>query len=160
MKLNLWTCFFMLAVDFDWTEAVRYKRVVAFQKGSSYFYRINYKINSVSWTTIFAHASGFKVVWPLPDGSRSRRAIENPHESIHLMYESYGLNGQTCLSSNLCEAINYAEHKGGIMSKILKLLARTSNANWTHVEDLTLECKQHMMACPMQLINVNSFFEP
>ena len=39
-------------------------------------YRLNYKVNTVPYTTIFAQASGFKVAWELPSTESKGRALE------------------------------------------------------------------------------------
>ncbi|KAH0549489.1 hypothetical protein KQX54_009728 [Cotesia glomerata] len=89
-------------------------------------YRLNYKIASVGWTTIFNQASGFKVSWHLPDGTntKQKRSIYDLHDDIKFLYQSHGLNGQSCLARNICEAMRYAKREDGVMAKILKLLAR------------------------------------
>lgn len=61
-------------------------------------YRMNFKANVVPWTTIFAHAAGFKIVWPLPEElghhRAPRRMLRELHEATELMYDRYLYNKQ------------------------------------------------------------------
>ncbi|XP_015110391.1 uncharacterized protein LOC107036763 [Diachasma alloeum] len=159
MRLLFWIVLFVMAVGCDFVRSHRAKRVVAFRKGSTFFYRLNYKISSIPWTTIFAQASGFKVAWPLPDGTRSRRSLPDLHSAAEHMYESHGFDGHACLVQNICEALNYARQRGGAIGKILKLLASASNSNWTDAENPLVDCEQHRAPCPLQLISVDGFSE-
>ncbi|XP_057331712.1 uncharacterized protein LOC130671680 [Microplitis mediator] len=159
LRLLIFMAVLVLAVDVYSINAHRPRRSLAFRKGSTFFYRLNYKINSVAWTTIFAQASGFKVSWHLPDGAKQKRSVDHLHDDVKFLYDSHGFNGQSCLARNICEAMSYANRKDGVMAKILKLLARTSNTNCTHDEDSVLECQQYTEACPLQLISINGFPE-
>ncbi|KAF7997907.1 hypothetical protein HCN44_009305 [Aphidius gifuensis] len=160
MRLLLWKILFVIAVGNDMIHAHRAKRLVAFKKGSTFFARLNYKIASVPWTTIFAQATGFKAAWHLPDGTRTQRSIDDIHSTTALMYESHGLNGAACLASNICELFKKSNNKNGVIGKIIKLLSGASNTNWTHAEDYPLlNCEQHRTLCPLQLIGVDGFTE-
>ncbi|XP_074110853.1 uncharacterized protein LOC141535029 isoform X2 [Cotesia typhae] len=125
-------------------------------------YRLNYKIASVGWTTIFNQASGFKVSWHLPDGTntKKKRSIYDLHDDIKFLYQSHGLDGQSCLARNICEAMRYAKREDSVMAKILKLLARTSNTNCTNCtdeKDFQVECHRYTRRCPLQLISIDDF---
>jgi hypothetical protein len=54
-------------------------------------YRLNYKVNTLPYTTIFAQASGFKVAWELPAGQQFGKArkvsFDDLHEGASLVYE-------------------------------------------------------------------------
>lgn len=52
-------------------------------------YRLNYKINSLPYTTIFAQAAGFKAAWELPTTGEPRnvRSVPDIHECAELVYE-------------------------------------------------------------------------
>jgi hypothetical protein len=50
---------------------------------------LNYKINSLPNTTIFAQAAGFKVAWKLPVAGETRhiRSVHDIRECAELVYE-------------------------------------------------------------------------
>ncbi|XP_012232297.2 uncharacterized protein [Linepithema humile] len=123
-------------------------------------YRLNYKINSLPYTTIFAQAAGFKATWELPTTGRPRniRSVTDIHKCTELMYESHGFNGRSCVLKNICQALQYAERQDGIIGKILKLLAGSYINNSTWHED-PLFCEHHTRNCPLQLIGFNGFLE-
>jgi len=51
-------------------------------------YRLNYKINSIPNSTIFAQAAGFKAAWELPTGGpRNVRSVPDIHKCAELVYE-------------------------------------------------------------------------
>lgn len=60
-------------------------------------YRLNFKANVVPYTTMFAHASGFKIAWELPvRGAREARSsttrtttLEEIREAAENVYERY-----------------------------------------------------------------------
>ncbi|XP_051156500.1 uncharacterized protein LOC127278714 isoform X2 [Leptopilina boulardi] len=121
---------------------------------------MNYKINSFAYTTIFAQATGFKVVWKLPEGPgfRKHRSIRDIHENAKLMYESHGLNGQACLMKNMCETMEFIERQDGVVAKILKLLLWSSTENGT-MNANPLTCGHYANQCPLQFIGFNDFYQ-
>ncbi|XP_072764778.1 uncharacterized protein [Anoplolepis gracilipes] len=123
-------------------------------------YRLNYKINSLPYTAIFAQASGFKTTWqlPTPGDSRNIRSVPDIHECAELVYESHGFDGRSCLLKNICQALQYTRQQGGVIGKILKLFARSYIDNDTWHED-PLFCERHSKNCPLELIGFNSFTE-
>ncbi|XP_026826237.1 uncharacterized protein LOC105282172 [Ooceraea biroi] len=164
MRSSLWNsslllCFVHFAV-LVYARSGRPIRSLAFREGSTFFYRFNYKINSLPYTTIFAQAAGFKAAWKLPAAGEHRhiRSVSDIHEYAELMYESHGFNGRSCLLKNICQALQYTERKDGVVRKILKLLAGSYINNSTWHED-PLFCERHIRDCPLQLIGFNSFAE-
>ncbi|KAG6801306.1 hypothetical protein HZU73_03427 [Apis mellifera caucasica] len=74
-------------------------RSLSFRKGSSFFYRVNFKIAMFPYTTIFSHVAGFKLVWLLPTGAeitRFVRSVDDVHQAAEIVYESLG-NYNPCL---------------------------------------------------------------
>ncbi|XP_011499091.1 PREDICTED: uncharacterized protein LOC105363168 [Ceratosolen solmsi marchali] len=142
--------------------AARYKRHVSFRKGSTFFYRLNYKVNSLPHTTIFAQASGFKVAWQLPTGQQSGKArqvsLDDLHEGASLVYESHGFNGKMCLLKSLCQATEYIKERDGVLMKILNLLSGSYGGNGTSILD-PLVCRNYANHCPLHLIRFNAFTE-
>ncbi|XP_077267211.1 uncharacterized protein LOC143900096 isoform X2 [Temnothorax americanus] len=123
-------------------------------------YRLNYKINTLPYTTIFAHAAGFKAAWELPTtgGPRNVRSVPDIHKCAELVYESHGFDGRSCLLKNICQGLQYVKRKDGVIGKILKLLAESYINNRTWHED-PLFCEYHTTNCPLQLVGFNSFTE-
>ncbi|XP_012529565.1 uncharacterized protein LOC105832831 [Monomorium pharaonis] len=142
------------------THSGRPVRSLAFRKGSTFFWRLNYKINSLPYTTIFAQAAGFKAAWELPTtgGLRNVRSLPDIHKCAELVYESHGFDGRSCLLKNICQGLEYVRRKDGVIGKILKLLAGSYINNGTWHED-PLFCEHHTMNCPLQLVGFNSFTE-
>ncbi|XP_032669355.1 uncharacterized protein LOC116843227 [Odontomachus brunneus] len=138
----------------------RATRALAFRKGSTFFYRLNYKINSLPYTVIFAQAAGFKVAWELPTtgGLRVVRSASDIREHAELVYESHGFNGRSCLLKSICQVSQYTKGQNGVVRKILTLLAGSYINNSTWHEDPLL-CERHARDCPLQLIGLNSFTE-
>ncbi|XP_033209728.1 uncharacterized protein LOC117168298 [Belonocnema kinseyi] len=159
MRILFWTTLCSLALTtIDTAAGARSKRAIAFRKGSTFFYRMNFKANVFTYTTIFAHAAGFKVVWPLPEGVGfgKHRSIRDIHESTELMYASHGLNGKACLMQNICQATEYVTRRDGVMAKIVKLLLGSSTENGT-MNVNPLECGHYANQCPLQFIGFNHF---
>lgn len=159
MRFLCWTTLLYIMTSYNDTSANgRSKRILAFRKGSTFFYRMNYKINSFSYTTIFAQATGFKLVWKLPDGLgfKEHRPIRDIYENAKLMYESHGFNGQACLMKNYCEATEYIEKQDGMIEKILRLLLRSFIENGT-MNANPLTCGHYTNQCPLQFIGINDF---
>ncbi|KYM80421.1 hypothetical protein ALC53_09160 [Atta colombica] len=65
-------------------------RALQFRHEMNALYRLNYKINSLPYTTIFAQAAGFKVTWELPTTGELRnvRSVPDVHKCAELVYES------------------------------------------------------------------------
>ncbi|XP_029037262.1 uncharacterized protein LOC114873263 [Osmia bicornis bicornis] len=159
MRLLFWS---ILCVTFitaaKLVAADRPTRSLTFRKGSSYFYRVNYKLTTFSYTTIFAHAAGFKLVWELPSGPvRIKRSISDVHEAAELVYESHGFDGRSCLMKNVCQAMEYVRHRDGVIAKILKLLMGSYGNNGSLQDDVY--CDIHVKNCPLELIGIDSFIE-
>ncbi|GAB1859660.1 hypothetical protein CAJAP_00739 [Camponotus japonicus] len=152
--------YLILLANLGFAHSGRPIRALAFRKGSTFFYRLNYKINSLPYTTIFAQASGFKTTWPLPTtgDSRNIRSVPDIHECAELVYESHGFDGRSCLLKNVCQTLQYAKQQDGVIGKILKLFARSYIDNDTWHED-PLFCERHSKNCPLELIGFNSFTE-
>nr|XP_003700142.1 PREDICTED: uncharacterized protein LOC100881452 [Megachile rotundata] len=140
--------------------AGRPTRSLTFRKGSSFFYRVNYKLNTFAYTTtIFAHAAGFKLVWQLPsDTVRIKRSISDVHEAAELVYESHGFDGRSCLLKNICQSMEYVRHRDGVIAKILKLLVGSYGNNGSLSED-GVYCDVHVRNCPLELVGIDSFIE-
>ncbi|XP_018306182.1 uncharacterized protein [Mycetomoellerius zeteki] len=161
MRPRLWcSIYFILLAIAGPTHSGRPVRALAFPKGSTFFYRLNYKINSLPYTTIFAQAAGFKVAWELPTIGELRkvRSVPDVHKCAELVYESHGFDGRSCLLKNICQGLQYARRKDGVIGKILKLLAESYINNGTWHKD-PLFCEHHTMNCPLQLVGFNSFME-
>ncbi|XP_023245904.1 uncharacterized protein LOC111643050 [Copidosoma floridanum] len=120
------------------SAGTRRKRYVAFRKGSTFFYRINYKVSTLPHTTVFTQASGFKVAWELPTGA------------------SYEFNGSTCLLKSLCQATISLGESDGVFKKMLDLLASSYGKNGSAPLDPSL-CKNYSHACPLHLVGLNFF---
>ncbi|XP_029158870.1 uncharacterized protein LOC114931096 [Nylanderia fulva] len=153
--------YFILLANLGFAHSGRPIRALAFRKGSTFFLRLNYKINSVPYTTIFAQASGFKATWQLPfagDSTRNIRSAPDIYECAELVYESHGFDGRSCLLKNVCQVLKYARQQDGVIGKILKLFARSYSNNNTWHED-PLFCERHSNNCPLELIGFNSFTE-
>ncbi|XP_050456260.1 uncharacterized protein LOC126853993 [Cataglyphis hispanica] len=150
--------YFILLANLGFAQSGRPIRALAFRKGSTFFYRLNYKINSLPYTTIFAQASGFKTTWQLPTTGdyRNIRSLPDIHECAELVYESHGFDGRSCLLKNVCQALRYTRQQDGVIGKILKLFVRLYINNDTWHED-PLFCERHSKNCPLELIGVNSF---
>ncbi|XP_066585093.1 uncharacterized protein [Prorops nasuta] len=152
----------VLSTTASTASATKTKRALAFKKGSSFFYRMNYKVNTLPSTKIFAYAAGFKVVWQLPeshvDGKRSGRSILDIHDSAELVYESHGFNGKSCLLKNICQALEYVRWKDGVMAKILKFLTGPYINNGT-VPGEILCLEDQIKNCPLLLTSINQFSE-
>ncbi|KAK0180187.1 hypothetical protein PV327_005856 [Microctonus hyperodae] len=142
MRLQLWIYIVTIVITIECGHGHRTKRRIAFPKGSSFFYRLNYKINSLAWTTIFAQATGFKVAWPLPDSSRTQRSIGNILDDINLLYESHGFNGPSCIAKNFCEALNYIKQKDGVLVKIIKIIMRNPQLRFQCFEFQLESCRK------------------
>ncbi|XP_011166497.1 uncharacterized protein LOC105200562 [Solenopsis invicta] len=161
MRPRFWcSVYFILLATAGPTHSGRPVRALAFRKGSTFFYRLNYKINSLPYTTIFAQAAGFKAAWELPTtgGSRKVRSVPDIYKCAELVYESHGFDGRSCLLKNICQGLQYARQKDGVIGKILKLLAGSYINNGTWHED-PLFCEYHTTNCPLQLVGFNSFTE-
>ncbi|KAL6255356.1 hypothetical protein P5V15_013694 [Pogonomyrmex californicus] len=161
MRPQFWcSVYLILFVTARFTHSGRPIRALAFRKGSTFFLRLNYKINSLPYTTIFAQAAGFKAAWELPTtgGPRNIRSISDIHECAELVYESHGFDGRSCLLKNICQTLQYARRKDGVLGKILKLLAGLYINNDTWHED-PLFCEYHTRNCPLELVGFNSFTE-
>ncbi|XP_047361121.1 uncharacterized protein LOC124953590 isoform X2 [Vespa velutina] len=142
----------------------RTTRILAFRKGSTFFYRMNYKITSFpKRTTIFAQAAGFKVAWELPTSNfldnRVGRSLSDVHESAKLVYESHGFNGHSCLLKNICHILEYVKWKDGVMAKILKLFVGPYINNDTSTDASPDFCRVHLENCPLEFQGVNAFSE-
>ncbi|XP_078052194.1 uncharacterized protein LOC144478301 [Augochlora pura] len=172
MRPLFWSilCFGLVTAS-ESVAAGRASRSLAFRKGSSFFFRMNFKITLLPSTTIFAQAAGFKVVWELPTGTgrpnagrpntgRPGRSVTDVHEAAELVYESHGLDGRSCLLKNVCQAMEYASRRDGVMAKILKLLVGSyaDNEAATGDEEPIL-CDVHVRNCPLELIGIDSFIE-
>ncbi|XP_017758791.1 PREDICTED: uncharacterized protein LOC108549785 [Eufriesea mexicana] len=162
MRPLFWSilCFTLITAG-ELAAAARATRSLAFRKGSSFFYRVNYKITSFSYTTIFAQASGFKLVWELPSGTtatRIGRSIYDVHRAAELVYESHGFDGRACLLKNICQAMDYVSQRDGVIAKIFKLLAGSYATNGSSVAPLY--CDVHVRSCPLELIDIDSFMDP
>ncbi|XP_014470644.1 PREDICTED: uncharacterized protein LOC106742314 [Dinoponera quadriceps] len=152
-------CLVLLAMTAFSAHSGRTIRALAFRKGSTFFYRLNYKINSFPYTRIFAQAAGFKAAWELPTGGlRIVRSVSDIREHAELVYESHGFNGRSCLLKSICQVSQYTEGQDGVIRKILKLLTGSYINNGTWHEDPLL-CERHVEDCPLQLIGLNSFAE-
>ncbi|XP_014228637.1 uncharacterized protein LOC106653635 [Trichogramma pretiosum] len=153
--------------------AQRHKRFVAFGKGSTFAYRLNYKVPLFKNNTILYQASGFKAAWQLPEKSdnyklqkpqppRSRRRWSNSggyrrrigsrdiRDTMHDLYESHGFDGKSCLAKSLCQSLELVERKDGVMGKIAHLLFGQSLAD-------SLVCGNYASTdeadrCPLSLI--------
>ncbi|XP_053996795.1 uncharacterized protein LOC128886175 [Hylaeus anthracinus] len=158
MRLLFWSLLCLgLVSSGELVTAARVTRSLAFKKGSSFFYRVNYKITILPNTPIFAQAAGFKMAFELPTGSvRVGRSIVDVHEAAELVYESHGFDGKSCLLKNVCEAMEYASQRDGVIAKILKILMG-SYANNDDVSKDLLYCDVHVTNCPLQLIGIDSF---
>ncbi|KYN08167.1 hypothetical protein ALC62_00852, partial [Cyphomyrmex costatus] len=141
-------------------ENVRNRALIETRRKNRHAYRLNYKINSLPYTTIFAQAAGFKTTWELPTtgGLRNIRSVPDVHKCAELVYESHGFDGRSCLLKNICQGLQYARRKDGVIGKILKLLAELYINNGTWHED-PLFCEHHTINCPLQLVGFNSFME-
>ncbi|XP_031846179.1 uncharacterized protein LOC116432869 [Nomia melanderi] len=147
----------------EFVAAGRATRSLAFRKGSTFFFRINFKITMFPNSTIFAQAAGFKVVWELPAGTaRPGRSVSDVHEAAELAYESHGFDGRSCLLKNVCQAMSYAGQRNGVFAKILKLLL----GSYANMDDSSrdeeaepIHCDYHVRNCPLQLIGIDSFIE-
>ncbi|XP_043789438.1 uncharacterized protein LOC122713248 [Apis laboriosa] len=131
-------------------------RSLSFRKGSSFFYRVNFKITMFPYTTIFSHAAGFKLVWLLPSGSeitRLVRSVDDVHQAAEIVYESHGFDGRSCLLKNICQAMEYVSRRDGVIAKILKLLAGSYNGT----ADNPVYCDVHVRRCLLDLIGVDYF---
>ncbi|XP_076173198.1 uncharacterized protein LOC143149568 [Ptiloglossa arizonensis] len=150
---------FELVITAKVVDANRATRSLAFRKGSSFFYRLNYKVTLVPYTTIFAQATGFKMVYELPTGVvRARRSIADVHEAAELVYESHGFNGRSCLLKDICQAMEYASQRDGVIAKILKILVG-SHGNSNGTSEDPLYCDVHARDCPLELTQIDSFIE-
>ncbi|KOX71222.1 hypothetical protein WN51_04246 [Melipona quadrifasciata] len=160
MRLLFCILCFTLVTAGELVAAARPARSLSFRKGSSFFYRINYKIPSVPYTTIFSAAAGFKLVWQLPSGSevtRIGRSITDVHQAVELVYESQGFNGRSCLLKNICQAMKYVSERNGVIAKILKLLVGSYTSNSSSTEPLY--CDVHVKNCPLEFIGIDDFIE-
>ncbi|XP_016904727.1 uncharacterized protein LOC107993045 [Apis cerana] len=131
-------------------------RSLSFRKGSSFFYRVNFKVTMFPYTTIFSHAAGFKLVWLLPTGSeitRFVRSVDDVHQAAKIVYESHGFDGRSCLLKNICQAMEYVSQRDGVIAKILKLLAGSHNGTTGN----PVYCDVHVRRCPLELIGVDYF---
>ncbi|XP_076238606.1 uncharacterized protein LOC143181832 [Calliopsis andreniformis] len=160
MRLLFWTILWLSLVTVaEKVAAGRATRSLAFKKGSSFFYRLNFKITLFPTTTIFAQAAGFKVVWELPtDARRFGRSIADIHEAVELLYESHGFDGRSCLLKNLCEAMDYVSQREGVIAKILKLLVGPYVSDGKSILE-TVNCDIHVTNCPLQLIGLDTFVD-
>ncbi|XP_070521951.1 uncharacterized protein [Cardiocondyla obscurior] len=161
MRSRFWfSVYLVLFATTGSTHSGRPVRALAFRKGSTFFYRLNYKINALPYTTIFAQAAGFKAAWELPTtgGPRNIRSAPDVHKCAELVYESHGFDGRSCLLKNICQGLQYVKRKDGVIRKILKLLAGSYINNGTWHED-PLFCEHHTANCPLQLVGFNSFRE-
>ncbi|XP_076656679.1 uncharacterized protein LOC143361290 [Halictus rubicundus] len=162
MRLLFWRilCFGLVTAS-ELVVADRASRSLAFRKGSSFFFRMNFKITLFPSSTIFAQAAGFKLVWELPTGTvRPGRSVSDVHEAAELVYESNGFDGRACLLKNVCEAMEYASRRDGVMAKILKLLVGSYAHNGSSAEDEEpILCDVHVRNCPLELIGIDSFIE-
>ncbi|XP_033338313.1 uncharacterized protein LOC117227295 [Megalopta genalis] len=167
MRLLFWSilCFGLVTAS-EFVDAGRASRSLAFRKGSSFFFRMNFKITLFPSTTIFAQAAGFKVVWELPTETgrpgigRPGRSVSDVHEAAELVYESHGFDGRSCLLKNVCQAMEYASQRDGVMAKILKLLVGSYANNDAATEDEEpILCDIHVRNCPLELIGIDSFIE-
>ncbi|XP_076763380.1 uncharacterized protein LOC143430830 [Xylocopa sonorina] len=161
MRLWSWSilCFIFIIAG-ELVAAARPTRSLTFRKGSSFFYRMNYKVITLPYTTIFSTAAGFKVVWELPGGPvgfRKGRALHDVHQAAELVYESHGFDGRSCLLKNICQAMEYVSQKDGVIAKILKLLVGSYATNGSLVDPLP--CDVHVRNCPLDLIDIDSFIE-
>ncbi|XP_008216056.1 uncharacterized protein LOC100679021 isoform X2 [Nasonia vitripennis] len=152
----------LLILGKDVDAAGRCKRALAFRKGSTFFNRLNYKVNIAPYTT-FAHASGFKFAWELPvrgEGAREARSttLQEIREAAESVYESHGFNGKMCLLKSLCQAIDYLAEKDGVLMKVLHLLSGSRSENGTSLLD-PLVCGNYANHCPLHLIGFNAFTE-
>ncbi|KAG9431270.1 hypothetical protein HZU67_07245 [Apis mellifera carnica] len=158
-------------------------RSLSFRKGSSFFYRVNFKIAMFPYTTIFSHVAGFKLVWLLPTGAeitRFVRSVDDVHQAAEIVYESlgnynpwnsgeevgflaegfpnlpnaaHGFDGRSCLLKNICQAMEYVSQRDGVIAKILKLLAGSYNGTTGN----PVYCDVHVRRCPLDLIGVDYF---
>ncbi|XP_076682196.1 uncharacterized protein LOC143376153 [Andrena cerasifolii] len=160
MRLLVWSilCWSLVMAD-EAVAADRAVRSLAFRKGSSFFSRVNFKITLLPYTTIFAQAAGFKVVWELPSGgSRAGRSIAELHEDAELLYESQGFDGRSCLLKNLCETMEYVGHRDGVIGKIFKVLAGSYANNGNSTVDASY-CDIHVRNCPLQLVGIDTLID-
>ncbi|XP_068976694.1 uncharacterized protein [Bombus flavifrons] len=160
MRLLFCILCFTLITAGELVVATRPTRSLSFRKGSSFFYRVNYKITALSYSTIFAHAAGFKLVWQLPSESadtRIGRSISDVHQAAKLVYESHGFDGRSCLLKNICQAMEYVSQRDGVIAKILKLLIGSYTTNSSSMEPLY--CDIHVRSCPLELIGIDGFME-
>ncbi|KAK2586386.1 hypothetical protein KPH14_010673 [Odynerus spinipes] len=164
-KTKLFSFFCVLyLVCGDTRIAKRTTRILAFRKGSTFFYRMNYKITSFPKATpIFAQAAGFKVAWELPTSNfldnRVSRSLPDVHESAELVYESHGFDGRSCLLKNICHILEYVRRKDGVMAKILKLLAGPYINNDTSTNAPPDFCRVHVENCPLRFLGFDTFSE-
>ncbi|CAL7939727.1 unnamed protein product [Xylocopa violacea] len=162
MRLLSWSILcFTLIIAGELVAAARPTRALTFRKGSSFFYRLNFKVTLFPYTTIFSHAAGFKVVWELPSGPvgfrRRGKAIYDVHQAAELVYESHGFDGRSCLLKNICQAMEYVSQRDGVFAKILKLLVGSYATNSSSLEPLS--CDVHVRNCPLDLVDIDNFIE-
>ncbi|XP_015182692.1 PREDICTED: uncharacterized protein LOC107069696 [Polistes dominula] len=127
MRLFVFCILYFNVFGYNHSEIVkRTTRIISFRKGSTFFYRMNYKITSFpEKTPIFAQAAGFKVAWELPTNNvldnRVGRSLAEIHKSAKLVYQSHGFDGHSCLLKNICHILEYVKRNDGVIAKILKL---------------------------------------
>ncbi|XP_058792697.1 uncharacterized protein LOC131665096 [Phymastichus coffea] len=139
----------------------RPKRLAVFRKGSTFFYRLNYKVGALPYTSTFAQASGFKVGWPLPQATAGRRrqglsALEL-RDGARLLYDRHGLDGPACLTRSLCQTMRLLSKQDGALAKVLHLMAGSNGANnATSLLD-PLVCRNYANHCPLHSLGFAAF---
>ncbi|XP_055847412.1 uncharacterized protein LOC129913051 isoform X2 [Episyrphus balteatus] len=140
----------------------RPRRFLDFLEQTRIFFRVNYKVNVVTWGAIWAHASGWKANMNLLNDNKALRPFRrDTYEMLQKLLNYQGIDGQACILKAFCTATRKAdgEMANGMLFKLLRHLFKLNEHDRRHFKYLKDEnCDQILHHhCPLSFNSISPF---